>query len=252
MALFPDVQFIRFCYEKRDSVMALPPTRIPYMDLTYCVSGEMHYVYEGETVVLQAEDAILFPQGSVRQRLATDKPALYCSFNVSYGADFPVLCKGVLRNSLRSDTVETLTSVKRCYTSLTDHKNEKCIALFWYLYHQLVETVGHNEHPHVKHIKRYISHHLTEPMTLGEIAAAVHLSPHYCCALFSEQAGMPLFDFIALQRIELAKSLMLTTESSLTDIAPQCGFGDYNYFSRTFKKVTGTTAHAYRRARREN
>lgn len=247
LVTFADSEFLRFCYKKHQSVTKLPPERIPYMDLTYCINGEMHYVFEEKEYVLHSGDAILFPQGSVRQRFYTPSPALYYSFNISHSDSFSPEVRGYLPKSLRSDTISTLESVKRAFLSVSNQKNEKCTSLFWYLYYQLVETATNNEHPHIKHIKQYIAEHLTEPMTLAEISEAVHLVPHYCCSLFSKQAGQTLFDFISTQRIELAKSLLRTTDMPLTEIASACGFSDYNYFSRIFKKLTGIPAVRYKK-----
>lgn len=247
MTSFANSEFLRFCFEKHPSVDKLTADRIPYIDLTFCISGSMHYVFEGEDVILSDGDAILFPQGSVRQRFATPGNAFYCSFNVSHDDTFSPAVKGYLPKSLRSDTVSMLESVKKAFLSVSDQKNEKCTSLFWYLYYQLVETATNNDHPHVKHIKQYIADHLTEPLTLAEISDAVHLVPHYCCAIFSKQSGQPLFDFITSQRIEMAKGLLRTTDIPLTQISADCGFSDYNYFSRVFKKQVGLSPLKYKK-----
>ena len=245
---FEDVEFIRFCFEDHKEVTPLSPDRITYMDLTFCTRGMLHYLYEGEDVFLKPGDAILFPQGSIRTRFHSDVPSVYCSFNVSYPDCFKPAVSGYLPNSLRSDTVSILQSVKNSYFSVSDEKNKKCISLFWYLYYQLIETTANNEHPQIKHIKQYIAKHLNEDITLMRIAEYVHLTPQYCCALFSKYMGQTLFDFIARQRVEQAKSLIVTTDLSLTDISGECGFSDYNYFSRVFKRITGITARKYRSA----
>lgn len=243
---FEDVTFIRFCFEDHNWVTPLPPDRIPYMDLTICTRGMLHYLYEGKDVYLKPGDAILFPQGSVRTRFRTDTPSVYCSFNVAYPDYFKPAVSGYLPNILRSDTVSILQSVRKSYFSVSDQKNCKCISLFWYVYHQLLETTANNEHPQIKHIKQYIADHLNENMTLSSIAGHVHLTPQYCCALFSKYMGQTLFEFIANQRIEQAKSLIVTTDMSLNDISGECGFGDYNYFSRVFRRITGIPASKYR------
>ena len=111
-----------------------------------------------------------------------------------------------------------------------------------------METAKENEHPHIKHIKKYIASHLAEKITLSEIAEEVHLVPHYCCALFSKHEGMSIVDFILNRRIELAKSLIIADTQTLSEIAEHAGFSDYNYFSRIFKKVTGMTATQYKKA----
>lgn len=247
MTDYPKIDFIYYSFKQTETVTPLSMQKIPYMDLTYCVKGEMHYVYEGGEYTLNSGDAILYPQGSVRRRFATDAPVLYASFNIRYNEDFSPAVFGVLRNSVRSDTVQMLESIRRSYELLSEKKNCKCTALFYYLYYQLIETARENENPHIKHIKRYIAAHLCEKITLDEIAEAVHLVPNYCCALFSKHEGMGLVEFILEQRIQLAKSLIAVDTMGLAEIAERVGFSDYNYFSRTFKKIAGVTASQYRK-----
>ena len=242
-------KLLRFCYNKSNGVYELSSEKIPYMDLTYCISGEMEYIYQDKEYILKNGDAILFPQGTKRIRKRTEGKTIYCSFNISY-EEFEPKVKGYLPDSIRFDTVRVLESVKKCSDSVSDLKQEKCLALFLYLYYQLVESAGNNENPHIKNIKKYIEKHYKEKITLKEIAKEVHLAPEYCCSLFAKQTGGTLFDFIALQRIEDAKALIITTDYPLTKIAQESGFYDYNYFSRVFKKLTGLTASNYRKINR--
>ena len=242
-----EISFFHFSFTNMDFVPKLDRMVLPYIDLTYCVDGEMQYVYEGEEYVLRPGDAILYPKGSVRVRRGGVTPALYASFNVGYSGAFEPAVRGVIRKSLRSDTVSILESVRKSHESLSEHKAERCEALFWYLYYQLVDTVIDNDNPHIKHIKRYIADHLTEKITLSDISSAVHLDPHYCCSLFSKHENMGIFDFINAQRIEKAKNLIAASTMSLSEIAEHSGFLDYNYFSRVFFKVAKTSPSKYRK-----
>ena len=241
-----NITFFHFSFKHTPSVLPLQMMELPYIDLTYCVEGEMHYIYDGEEVTLYPGDAILYPKGSKRIRNRTDQPAYYASFNVGYSTDLQPIIRGVIRNSLRSDTVSVLESVRKCHDSLYEHKSERMAALFSYLYYQLIDTVRDNEHPHIKHIKKYIADHITEKISLADIADAVHLVPHYCCSLFSKHEGIGIFDFINAQRVELAKNLIAANVLTLSEVSEHAGFTDYNYFSRVFKKNVGIAPSHYR------
>ena len=244
--MFEKMDFLRLCYEEHKNVFPLTTDRIPYMDLTYCLDGSMHYIYNGEHVFLSKGDAILFPQNSVRTRIESEGYALYFSLNIHFHDEFVPKVSGYLPNSLRSDTAIILESMKNSFYSVSNEKIQKCCSLFWYLYYQLVETAVNNENPHIKHIKQYVAKLLSENITLEDIAENIHLTPQYCCSLFTKQMGQTLFDFITCQRIEYAKGIIVTSDASLTDIAGRCGFSDYNYFSRVFKRITGIPASKYR------
>lgn len=247
MNVFPEITFFHFSYRRAEQVTELRLQKLPYIDLTYCVDGNMRYIYNGEELELSGGDAILFPEGATRVRIASDEPALYASFNLRFAEEFVPEVQGYLPKSLRSDTPSMLESIRKAHLSVGEKKSEKCHALFYYLYNQLIETARENEHPHIKHIKKYIAKHLQERITLSDIADEVHLVPHYCCALFSKYEGMGIVDFILHRRIELAKSLIMESTMPLSDIALHTGFGDYNYFSRTFKKIAGVTASEFKK-----
>ena len=246
MSAFTDIDFFYFALQCVSGVSALPETLISYVDITYCIDGEMKYRYNGEEVVLHSGDAIVFPIGAKRERLEGSVPTVCASMNARFDGSFVPAVEGLLRKSVRSDTVQILTSMKRAHMSLGEEKNKKTAALFYYLYYQLLETARENENPHVKKIKEYIADNLCERITLSDIADAVHLAPQYCCALFSRCEGVGIVEFILQQRIEQAKRLITVGDLKLSEIAESVGFSDYNYFSRVFKRVTGITATRYR------
>ena len=118
MVKLEELDFIRFGVESHKKVYPLPPDTITYIDLTYCISGTMHYRYMGQDVYMKPGDAILFPQGSVRTWLETNAPAVYVIFNVAVPESFEPAVKGYLPNSLRSDTVTVIDSVKNAFKSV--------------------------------------------------------------------------------------------------------------------------------------
>lgn len=242
-----ELSLFYFSYKMADRITPLPETKIPYLDLTYCIEGEMRYVIDGKEYILNGGDAILYPCGSVRARGCSDVPTLYASLNVRFANDFIPSVSGVIRKSLRSDTVSILESMKKSYASVSEERVGKCAALFWYLYYQLVETVSYNENPHIKHIKRYVAAHLYEQMRLSDIAEAVHLDPNYCSSLFAKCEGVSIFEFISERRIEVAKSLIAADYLPISTVAERVGFLDHNYFSRTFKHYVGMSPSDYRK-----
>jgi transcriptional regulator GlxA family with amidase domain len=58
---------------------------------------------------------------------------------------------------------------------------------------------------------------------------------------------MTIIEYICRERVSLAKKLIVTSQHSLSEISALCGFTDYNYFSRTFKRIAGVTAASYKK-----
>ena len=87
---------------------------------------------------------------------------------------------------------------------------------------------------------------LSADLTLATLAKAQGVSPSYLSALFHREVGTTLTDFVNGKRVKLAMQLLKTTSLQVQTIAAHCGIVDVHYFSRIFKKYSGTTPKAYR------
>ncbi len=244
------IRILIYTFEKRDTVVELSPMAIPYFDLTLCVEGEMHYIYEGKHIKLCAGDGILFPQGSIRERLSSPIPSLYASFNIQLDKGENQSLSGFLPGCITPQTVAMLEELKKDFSSFSPFKKEKFLSLFSYIYHSVAEKVCDTDNGHVRQIKNYICMNLSEKLTLEDIACHVHLAPQYVCTLFKKQTALTVTEFITGQRIDLAKRLLIASDEPILRIAEKCGFEDYSYFSHTFKAVCRLSPMAYRKSRR--
>lgn len=82
----------------------------------------------------------------------------------------------------------------------------------------------------------YVDQHLTEPLTTEEICTKFGYSKSYFCRLFKARTGFSFLNYCRTARLERAKVLLKEKELSANDVAIKCGFRNYSYFSRTFKK----------------
>ncbi len=81
------------------------------------------------------------------------------------------------------------------------------------------------------------------------LQAQLHLDFGYLSTLFSAVEGMSIEQYFIRQRVERVKELLVYDESSLTEIAYQTGFSSPAHMSAQFKKLTGLTPGAFRKAR---
>ena len=63
--------------------------------------------------------------------------------------------------------------------------------------------------------------------------------------LFREKAGTGPIDYWIRLRIERAQELIRQGTMNYTEIAESLGFASLHYFSRQFKRVTGTSPSQY-------
>ena len=69
----------------------------------------------------------------------------------------------------------------------------------------------------------------------------IPLDKDYLRRLFLSQTGKTPLKFLTSMRISNAVSLLQSKKFHIKDVAWRCGFSDYYYFSRVFKKETGVS-----------
>ncbi len=98
----------------------------------------------------------------------------------------------------------------------------------------------------IKIVKQYINDNLDKEFSRADLAKLVYLNESYLSRLFKKDTGMSLSQYILLQRIELAKKLLLETEDKISSISQKVGYPSFSYFAKIFKKATGKTPQEYR------
>lgn len=97
----------------------------------------------------------------------------------------------------------------------------------------------------------YVDEHLSDELSLQRLSAQFHLNYTYCSELFRAITGATFTKYLSSHRMERARTLIITTSMSISEIARQTGYSNYNHFSATFKTYFGQTPGAYRTAHQE-
>lgn len=100
-------------------------------------------------------------------------------------------------------------------------------------------------------LNRVIDHietHLTEKITGSELAGLIDVSVGQLFRAFKVSVGVPPFHYIAQRRVELACRIMRTSDEPLSQVAIACGLCDQSHFCRVFRRATGLSPAAWRRA----
>ncbi|WP_227793469.1 helix-turn-helix domain-containing protein [Paenibacillus guangzhouensis] len=92
----------------------------------------------------------------------------------------------------------------------------------------------------------YLSFHLGETLSIGDMARRASLSPSRFSAVFKEQFGMAPHQYLLNMRVEHAKELLEVTTLSQEEIASYCGFANIHHFSKVFRKRTGRSPGGWR------
>lgn len=90
--------------------------------------------------------------------------------------------------------------------------------------------------------------HLDRPLSAGDCADALFISPGYLRNLFHRAYGHgPMHRLLEL-RIVRAKELLAAGTLSVAEVATRCGFADPSHFSRAFSRLAGVPPRHWRSA----
>lgn len=96
---------------------------------------------------------------------------------------------------------------------------------------------------------QFITTNFREPITIGDIAAHVHLHPQYAMTTFRRATGSTLGDHLTQRRLAEAVRLLVAEDEPVGEIATRSGFGSLSRFYACFRERYGCSPSEYRRLR---
>lgn len=108
-------------------------------------------------------------------------------------------------------------------------------------------SINGNDSERINRIYQYVMDNFTDPITLEDVSAIIHMGPSTFCRFFKKRTRMSFMTFLNEIRISHACKLLIEAEQNITEICFLSGFNNISYFSRQFKAVKGMTPQHYRR-----
>ena len=109
------------------------------------------------------------------------------------------------------------------------------------------QTSSSNDSKYIPNmLMSYIDSHFSEDISLTDLAEQVNMNPSYVSSLFKRSFGFTFKEYLVKLRIEKAKQLLKSTNSTVESIAQECGFRSINLFCKTFKNSVGISPMMFR------
>jgi AraC family transcriptional regulator len=98
-------------------------------------------------------------------------------------------------------------------------------------------------------VRAYIDRNLHRTIHIRDLSAVARRSPAHFSRKFKLAVGEPPHAYVVRRRLERAGHLMITSASSLREIASSVGFSDQAHLSRLFRQAFGQSPTRWRRER---
>ena len=252
-----EFKFVRLNTQSKTENFHLPQLGIPYARIYYPIEGEGYIILNGQKHILEAGKIYLIaPYAPVRVGCP--------KYLVKYWGHF---------NVFMPDSQLDIFTFTEPLRIINDEKPEFTISLCEILcrsYRISRETPGHALNdmegrsaltlllmPFIKEeqntllvsqkisrlapLLSYIEKHLSEGLSLQQLADFCNLNPVYLSNLFAAKMGLPLMKYCNQRSIHRALELMWSGKYSFAEVAYRVGAENVTAFSRLFKKHTGVS-----------
>lgn len=227
---------------------ALHKDVIGFHNILFILSGTCDFYFNGKKRRVSAGDVAYYAKGAVRETSNTSPDALIYAFDFNlYGCD-----RLPLPDITHFDDFEAFMPDFKSFFFQWYQKYDGYMLMCSGIFTMILATLMYPNtqrkvNAHVNAMKAYIAEHLSESVTVNQIAHIVNLCPAYCGALFIKSEGMSLHEFINKMRINRAKDLLVSGSLSISEISETIGYSDMFYFSKKFRLLTGMSPSDYRR-----
>lgn len=101
------------------------------------------------------------------------------------------------------------------------------------------QTLSSSHIRHVVAMVRHVLENLGQPMTNADVTGVTGLHPNYALGIFTKAMNLPLKQFILRMRLLRARGMLLESDTAITTIAVESGFGSTSQFYAHFAAAYG-------------
>jgi two-component system response regulator YesN len=95
-------------------------------------------------------------------------------------------------------------------------------------------------------ILHFVNENFCQDLSIQSLSRSFNINANYISQMFKRETGRTFTEHLTQLRMEYACQLLRTADTSIQEVAEKAGYHDYFYFSRQFKRFTGTPPSTYR------
>ena len=245
----PTVTSVEFALEKTSPLnWELDCRSKTYHGLVYVIDGFARYIYADHTEIATPDSVIYLAKHSSYHTVSySDIPYHYIIITFHCETDKELPFDTIINPLHKKRLLELFRQIVK--TNFTKELGYKCYSrslvqqLIYYLLQEQLHTSSNTAH--MQSVVDYIDDQFGQKISIDTLSGLVGLSTSQFRKTFKDLYGISPLRYINLLRVEKAKDLLRSELYTQGEIAAMCGFDNVYYFSRVFKKYTGSTPGDY-------
>ena len=240
----------------REGDLTTPSHLNPELEIVLQLSGSTNVRFDNGDVILSENDAVLIPPYRLHRFITNDSGlGRVYMFSQILIDDYIHLKRNNFAEQLKitvpHQAIEYINyATDKWKNNETVFLSKSLLSVFAseFSLSRPVEVKTSEDSSTLRQITDYISERICdENLTVQSVSDALNISKGSISRLFSDIAGESFTGFIHLVRIEYAKSMLLNSGKTITEIAYHCGFGSLRSFNRIFVAKMNCTPGEFRK-----
>lgn len=238
------------------------PQGCPWFQLNICRSGQGILDMSGKEIEIQKGDSIIiFPDVVHEYYPVSDQMIVswiaFDGFQVrsmfkSIGIDVSGIYRLSNNNEIHEAIRETLEIQNR---TITEQSYQGSRMVYSFLLTLMKNYSGDSDSGQgeftmekMKPAIDFMSRHLSEQITIEEIAESMKITPQHFCMIFKTAMNQRPFEYLNSLRINHSKHLLINnSEMQLKEVSHLSGYPNHSYFCQIFKKQERLTPADFRK-----
>jgi AraC-like DNA-binding protein len=222
----------------------------------YFVDGNSEISYEGKSITFLPGNMYLIPPGDDHSWFTSGQSSIiWIHFTLMLYESVNILDYHSFKRFYKPDRMHC-EKIKKCielfcqndiYSQLLAKAYFLEIFSYFFRFQPLKKYHIEEKVLRLEPVIHYIEQHLSEKLTLQQLARIAAYEKTYFSTVFKDIYGVAPKHFILIKKIEKAKQLLITTSDTLECISESIGFHDVFHFSKTFKKLIGESPAYFRK-----
>ncbi len=257
-----------------DSTQAVVYHSHPYFEIYFFISGHNQIVVEGLDKQLCRGDVLIFPPGVMHRNIHLGNEIPYERFYMyatrsflnsvsTSDYDIPGTMKRMTRDEhycfhIGEEDLEKLVAFADQVIREADGQEPAERLMNRYQFSTLliralsmmtsVDVIPQTDYSKgMGELIRYINLHVTEPLSLDDLANTFHVSKFYMLREFKNYTGISVHQYLIIRRIMVSQGMIRHGEKP-REACYKCGFTDYSSYYRAFRARVGMSPEQYRKS----